>query len=63
MTTRHLFATLLVALATMLMHVQVSAQDLQRGLRNYQEVMAGRKKLEQLSAQERQEVMIILRRI
>jgi hypothetical protein len=47
----------------MLMHVQVSAQDLQRGLRNYQEVMAGRKKLEQLSAQERQEVMIILRRI
>jgi hypothetical protein len=39
------------------------AQDLQRGLRNYQEVIAGKKKLDQLTLQEQQEVMIIFRRV
>jgi hypothetical protein len=39
------------------------AQDLQRGLRNYQEVVSGKKKLEQLTPQEKQEVLIIHRRI
>ena len=39
------------------------AQDLQRGLRNYQEIIGGRKKLEQLSPQEQQEVLIIHRRV
>lgn len=41
----------------------VIAQDLQRGLRNYQEVLAGRKKLEQLTPLEQQEVIIVFRRI
>lgn len=41
----------------------VFAQDLQRGLRNYQEIMSGKKKLEQLSPQEQQEVIIIHRRV
>ncbi|MFZ3084418.1 hypothetical protein [Rhodoferax ferrireducens] len=39
------------------------AQDIQRGLRNYQEIMSGKKKLEQLPPQERQEVLIVYRRI
>ena len=39
------------------------SQDLQRGLRNYQEVIAGRKKLDQLSPQEQQEVLIVFRRL
>ncbi len=39
------------------------AQDLQRGLRNYQDIMSGKKKLEQLPPQERQEVLIVFRRI
>ena len=39
------------------------AQDFQRGLRNYQDIMAGKKKLEQLTTQEQQEVLLIYRRI
>ena len=39
------------------------SQDLQRGLRNYQEVIAGRKKIEQLSVEEKREVLIIFRRV
>ena len=39
------------------------AQDLQRGFRNYQEIIAGRKKLDQLSPQEQQEVLIVFRRV
>ncbi len=34
----------------------VLSQDPQRGLKNYQEIMRGTKKLEQLSPQEKQEV-------
>lgn len=37
--------------------------DLQRGFKNYQEVIAGRKKLEQLSPQEKQEVFVIVQRV
>jgi hypothetical protein len=47
-------------------HAQTTQErqlDQQRGLRNYQDVMGGRKKLEQLSPQERQEVLVIFRRI
>ena len=55
---RVLLPLLLVAVAQ-----QATAQDLQRGLRNYQEIMAGRKKLDQLSPQEQQEVLIIFRRV
>jgi hypothetical protein len=40
-----------------------SSQDLQRGLRNYQEILSGRKKFEQLSPQEQNEVLIIFRRV
>ena len=39
------------------------AQDLQRGIQNYRDIIAGRKKLEQLSPDERQEVLIIYRRL
>jgi hypothetical protein len=39
------------------------AQDLQRGIRNYRDILAGRKTLEQLSTQERQEVLMIFRRL
>jgi hypothetical protein len=39
------------------------AQDLQRGIRNYRDIVAGRKTLEQLSKQEREEVLIIFRRL
>ena len=42
---------------------QAVAQDLQRGFRNYQEIMAGRKKLDQLSPQEQQEVLIVFRTV
>jgi hypothetical protein len=42
---------------------QPFAQDLQRGFRNYREILAGRKKLDQLSPQEQQEVLIVFRRI
>ena len=38
---------------------QTNAQDLQRGLKNYQEIIGGKKKLEQLSPSEQQEVFII----
>lgn len=47
------------------MHAQTSQEsqlDLQRGIRNYQDVMGGRKKLEQLTQQEQQEVLTIYRR-
>ena len=39
------------------------AQDQQRGIRNYRDILAGRKTLEQLSKQEREEVLIIFRRL
>jgi hypothetical protein len=43
--------------------LEATAQDLQRGLRNYQEILAGRKKLDQLSPQEQQEVLIVFHRV
>jgi hypothetical protein len=54
-----------VLLPILLLTVMVRsvAQDLQRGLRNYQEIMAGRKKLDQLSPLEQQEVLIVFRRV
>lgn len=39
------------------------AQDIQRGLRNYQDIITGKKNFEQLSPEEKQEVIIIHRRI
>jgi hypothetical protein len=42
---------------------QANAQDWQRAFRNYQEVIEGKKKLEQLTPQERQEVFNVHRRI
>ena len=39
------------------------AQDIQRGLRNYQDIITGKKTFDQLSPQEKQEVIIIHRRI
>jgi hypothetical protein len=57
------FFLLTVTLASALPTNPTIAQDLQRGLRNYQEIMSGKKKLEQLSPQEKQEVIIIHRRL
>jgi len=37
------------------------AQDLQRGYRNYQEILRGTKKLEQLSPEEQHEVIMVFR--
>ena len=54
---------LLLPLLPLVLTFKATAQDMQRGLRNYQEVMAGRKKLDQLSAQEQQEVLIVFRRV
>lgn len=56
------FLSVLVT-GTVLFTMPVLAQDLQRGLRNYQDIISGKKKLEQLPPQERQEVIIIYRRI
>ena len=41
----------------------VCAQDVQRGLRNYQEIMSGKKTLQELSPQEREEVLMIFKRL
>lgn len=38
-----------------------TGQDIQRGLKNYQDISGGRKKLEQLSQQERDEVLLVHR--
>lgn len=46
-----------------LVSLPTHSQDLQRGLKNYQEIMRGTKKLEQLSPQEKQEVIIIFQRL
>ena len=42
---------------------QANAQDWQRGFRNYKEILEGKRKLEQLSPQERQEVLSVYRQI
>jgi len=39
------------------------AQDLQRGLRTYQEIVSGKKKFEQLSPQEKNEVLLIFKKL
>lgn len=39
------------------------AQEVQRGLRNYQDIMSGKKKLDQLSPQEKKEVLVFFSRI
>ncbi len=59
----HSRARLLLPFLLLIRAFPVTAQDLQRGLRNYQEIMAGRKKLDQLTPQEQQEVLIIFRRV
>jgi hypothetical protein len=57
------FTHLILVAAFALSPALGSAQDMQRGLRNYQEIMAGRMKLEQLSPQQQQEVFLIHRRL
>lgn len=53
-----------VAVVVMLLGCAAAdAQDLQRGYRNYQEVLRGTKKLEQLSPEERSEVLAIYRKL
>ena len=56
-------AVLALALAFSTLALPVMAQDLQRGLRNYQEIMSGRKTLDQLTTQERNEVLQVHRKL
>ena len=56
---RHIIA----GLALLVSCIPSFAQDLQRGLRNYQDIVSGKKKLEQFSSQEQQEVLIVFRKI
>lgn len=57
-----LVAALLVV-AGFLLPAPGQAQDVQRGYRNYQEILRGTKKLEQLTPLERSEVLLIHRRL
>lgn len=61
---RRLFAIgIALAVACMTNAARGQTPDLQRGLRNYQDIIAGKKKLDQLSALERQEVLQVARRM
>ena len=53
----------LAAGAFLVIAPQAFSQDLQRGLRNYRDIVSGKKKLEQLSPQERREVLLVARRM
>lgn len=57
-----LFVTILTV-THLSLHSATDAQDLQRGLRNYQSLITGQKSADQLSADERLEVMIIMNRL
>lgn len=50
-----------VLILTALVINSVALADLQRGIRNYQDIMAGRKKVEQLSPVEAQEVLSVMK--
>jgi len=50
-----------VALCWLLGTSGTALGDLQRGIKNFEELMAGRKRTEQLSATEVQEVMVVLK--
>ena len=61
---------IVIALSSSFASIETRAQstqerqfDFQRGLRNYQDIVGGRKKLEQLTPQERQEVLAVHRRV
>lgn len=56
-------ATLSISTIAFAQTAQDQAFNIQRAVRNYQEVMSGKKKLEQLSLQERQEVLVVYRRM
>ena len=57
MTTRALLRVL--ATAALLLFTAAATADVQRGVRNYQEIMAGRKTVEQLGREELQEVLAV----
>lgn len=59
---RRLVAMTCVALALTVSPISES-KGLQRGIRNYQDILFGRKKLNQLTPQEQQEVLIVSRRV
>lgn len=52
-----------VALSAAQVPSVLTAQDLQRGVRNYQDLMSGKKTFDRLTPQEKQEVIIIHGRI
>lgn len=58
---RSLVLTALVALLTL--PLPSLSQDLLRGIKNYQDILSGRKKFEQLSQPEQQEVIVVHKRI
>lgn len=49
----------LLVIATIAAYAGVSHADMQRGIRNYQAIMAGQKSIEQLSPEELQEVIAV----
>jgi hypothetical protein len=53
----------LLAIALLFLSAPSHPQDLQRGLKNYQAIMRGEKTLEQLSPQEKNEVILVYSRI
>ena len=58
---RHLALLRGVVLCGLLSASGLVSADLQRGLKNFEDLMAGRKQIEQLSATEVQEVMVVLK--
>ncbi len=57
------FLIFMIVGSGLLWHGTGYTQDLQRGLRNYLEVLSGGKKVEQLSLEEQKEVLIIFKRV
>lgn len=55
--------SLLISIVFFLFSAHSYSQDIQRGLKNYDAIMRGEKKLEQLSPAERREVLIVYQRI
>lgn len=53
------FLLQVVAVVVLASFTVPASADFQQGIRNYQEIMAGRKKIEQLSHQELQEVLAV----
>lgn len=63
MIVRAQFRAALLAVFLLLQSGAALGQDWQRGVRNYKEIIHGKKKLQQLSPQEQQEVFAVMRQV